>query len=155
MLTGSDTLLLDLYGLGALISLVPVLWAMIDVLRRPPEVLSGGRKVLWMVSLGLVWFIFWPLALFNSLFYLFVIRKRFATVAPALSNATWDPYAPRAPERQPDLPPAGWFADPSGRPGQRWWDGRGWTDLTRLGPEPDAGSGTAGGVVPHTGPPHL
>jgi uncharacterized RDD family membrane protein YckC len=26
------------------------------------------------------------------------------------------------------LPPAGWYPDPSGDPGQRWWDGERWTD---------------------------
>jgi Protein of unknown function (DUF2510) len=154
-MTGSTSLLLDLYGLGAIIALVPVLWAMIDVLRRPTVTLSGWRKVLWMVSLGLVWFIFWPLALFNAIFYLFVMRKRFAPVAPGLSNATWDPYGARPVDRPPDLPPAGWFPDPSGRPGQRWWDGRGWTELTRDGPEHGAPNHAAGGVAPHTGPPQV
>jgi len=25
-------------------------------------------------------------------------------------------------------PPAGWYPDPSGTPGTRWWDGQGWTE---------------------------
>lgn len=32
------------------------------------------------------------------------------------------------PERPPDLPPAGWYADPEHAAYWRWWDGRGWTD---------------------------
>lgn len=27
--------------------------------------------------------------------------------------------------------PRGWYPDPSGRPGQRWWDGVQWTDFTQ------------------------
>lgn len=30
----------------------------------------------------------------------------------------------------PVSPPAGWYVDPSGRPGQRYWDGAAWTDHT-------------------------
>jgi hypothetical protein len=28
----------------------------------------------------------------------------------------------------PSLPPAGWYPDPSGGPGQRYWDGTAWTE---------------------------
>ncbi|MPY95460.1 MAG: DUF2510 domain-containing protein [Acidimicrobiia bacterium] len=38
------------------------------------------------------------------------------------------PAAPVAPP--PSNPPAGWYADPQGGPGQRWWDGDSWTDTT-------------------------
>src|SRR6185295_19761643 len=38
------------------------------------------------------------------------------------SNAPPPPAVPRA------LPPAGWFADPSGRHEHRYWDGATWTD---------------------------
>lgn len=30
--------------------------------------------------------------------------------------------------RAPTSPPAGWYADPDGDPGQRWWDGQRWTE---------------------------
>jgi len=40
-------------------------------------------------------------------------------------------------------PPAGWYPDPAGSPGQRWWDGRGWTELLR--------DGTAGTTEPSPG----
>ncbi|MEJ7702505.1 MAG: DUF2510 domain-containing protein [Geodermatophilaceae bacterium] len=26
------------------------------------------------------------------------------------------------------VPQAGWYADPAGTPGQRWWDGQRWTE---------------------------
>jgi hypothetical protein len=35
------------------------------------------------------------------------------------------------------LPQPGWYPNPSGDPGYRWWDGRGWTEHVR-GPEPQA-----------------
>ena len=71
------------------------------------------------------------LALFYAILYLAVLRKRFPPVAASLPVATWDPYGPAAADRPPPLPAAAWFTDPSGRPGERWWDGRGWTDLVR------------------------
>jgi Protein of unknown function (DUF2510) len=33
--------------------------------------------------------------------------------------------------REKPLPAAGWFADPAGSAGTRWWDGAQWTDHTR------------------------
>ncbi len=35
------------------------------------------------------------------------------------------------------LPQPGWYPNPSGDPGYRWWDGRAWTEHVR-GPEPQA-----------------
>lgn len=35
------------------------------------------------------------------------------------------------------LPQPGWYPNPSGEPGYRWWDGRGWTEHVR-GPDPQA-----------------
>ncbi|ARC55649.1 Cytadherence high molecular weight protein 3 [Frondihabitans sp. 762G35] len=35
-------------------------------------------------------------------------------------------------------PQPGWYPNPSGDPGYRWWDGRGWTEHVRA-PEPTAG----------------
>jgi hypothetical protein len=36
------------------------------------------------------------------------------------------------PEAPPSLPPAGWYADPSGATRWRWWDGVTWT--SHIGP---------------------
>jgi hypothetical protein len=36
-------------------------------------------------------------------------------------------------------PQPGWYPNPSGDPGYRWWDGRGWTEHVRA-PEPTAGA---------------
>jgi hypothetical protein len=38
-------------------------------------------------------------------------------------------------------PPAGWYPDPSGQPGQRWWDGSAWTEQTQQAPSAAPGSG--------------
>jgi hypothetical protein len=65
----------------------------------------------------------------------------------------------------PQLPPAGWYADPEGS-GSRWWDGEGWTeyfqapsghseealtdptaDSTAIVPEKEAGIKTLFGVL--------
>jgi hypothetical protein len=61
----------------ALASLIPVIWAIVDVARRPPWQFSTGRKVLWAVSLGFGWLILWPVALVSSIVYLTVLRRRF------------------------------------------------------------------------------
>jgi hypothetical protein len=33
-------------------------------------------------------------------------------------------------------PPAGWYPDPSGAPGTRWWDGLNWSEHTQRSSEP-------------------
>ena len=50
----------------------------------------------------------------------------------------------------PGAPP-GWYADPAGGPGQRWWDGYAWTKATVLPsvpPPPPAWSATSPGLPP-------
>lgn len=37
-------------------------------------------------------------------------------------------YQPPPPPPPPQNPPAGWYADPHGSGGQRWWDGTTWTE---------------------------
>jgi uncharacterized protein YxjI len=38
-------------------------------------------------------------------------------------------------------PPAGWYPDPAGTPGTRWWDGRAWTEHLRQAAPPPPPSG--------------
>lgn len=122
-------------GLLGLASLVPVVWAIVDVTRRPPWQFSMGRKLLWALALGVGWLIVWPFALVASLVYLTSVRRRFAD--PRLGGSgPAGPYAGGAPPTQPPppqapLPPAAWYPDPAGGGGERWWDGRGWTDHRR------------------------
>jgi len=122
------------YGAIGLASLVPIVWAIVDVLRRPSWQFSNARKVLWVVTLAVGWLILWPLALASALLYLFAFRKRFPAMAVKPPMATWDPYAEAAGGRPPDLPPAGWYPDPAGTARERWWDGRGWSDHIRTAP---------------------
>ncbi len=52
--------------------------------------------------------------------------------------------------------PAGWYPDPSGQHGERWWDGGGWTDHTRAAaaPPPVPADAATDGVIsaPAAGP---
>ncbi|MDO5735246.1 MAG: RDD family protein [Propionibacteriaceae bacterium] len=46
-----------------------------------------------------------------------------------------------------DLPPAGWYSDPAGSGGERYWDGGDWSQVTR------PVGGMAAGYAPHQGQP--
>ncbi|MDX6441918.1 MAG: hypothetical protein QOE43_1647 [Gaiellaceae bacterium] len=48
-------------------------------------------------------------------------RRAFSSVAAVAAGS---------PATPPGFPPAGWFPDPAGSGGQRWWDGRAWTNET-------------------------
>ena len=82
-MTGNDWL--TLFAALAIASLVPIVYAIVDVARRPAWQFSPGRKVLWAVTLGVGWLILWPVALASSIVYLTVLRRRFppsASVPP-------------------------------------------------------------------------
>jgi hypothetical protein len=48
--------------------------------------------------------------------------------------------------------PAGWYADPSGLPATRWWDGQQWTDHLQPGPAVLPPTAGLGGYFPQTAP---
>lgn len=57
-----------------------------------------------------------------------VVQTRSAPVsAPVRVSA---PPAPPARPAAPQGPPPGWYNDPQGVAGQRWWDGTSWTEHT-------------------------
>jgi hypothetical protein len=47
-------------------------------------------------------------------------------------------------------PPADWYSDPSGAPGQRWWNGTTWTEATWAYPPPDSDNPPAPGRQPQS-----
>jgi hypothetical protein len=125
----------------AVASLVVVLWAVVDVSRRPRWQMPPVRKAFWIVTLLGGWLLVWPAALVSALMYLTVLRRRLnaLVVEPPVVGAWGSPAEPPGP---PPTPPAGWYPDPAGHPGtERWWDGLGWTDHLRPAP-PDGAAST-------------
>jgi hypothetical protein len=55
------------------------------------------------------------------------------------------------PNRGAALPPAGWYADPAGSGGQRYWDGAHWTEH-RAGPPQSAPAPAPAAYVPRVSP---
>lgn len=51
-----------------------------------------------------------------------------AATVPTPAATETDAPAAAGVEPATDGPAAGWYADPAGRHGHRWWDGTGWTD---------------------------
>lgn len=53
----------------------------------------------------------------------------------------------------PSQPPPGWYPDPAGRPGYRWWDGSAWTEsVSPATPAPGAGSAKPVTAIGAVGP---
>jgi hypothetical protein len=92
-----------------------------------------ARKILWLLLVILV-----NLLAIPSLIYWFNIRKRLKDVESAAALGHFGPghmtYAGWEPVQNPNvsvgIAPAGWYPDPSGQPGSRWWDGTQWTGHT-------------------------
>ena len=82
---------LAVYGGLLILTLIPVVWAIVDFARRPPWQFSRFRKVMWALSLSIGWIVLWPVALISSLVYLAVIRRRFPP-APLPPTGSQPPY---------------------------------------------------------------
>ena len=117
-------------------SLVMVIVALVDMVRRPDWQwrLAGQEKVLWILLLVLVNVLAIP-----ALIYWFVIRKKLIAVEQAAASGRWGPgpmtyqgWVPAPPGPHPGAwtPPAGWHVDPSGQHRLRWWDGAQWSGFT-------------------------
>lgn len=88
------------------------IWAIVDLMRTPEHAfrLTGREKSNWVLIVVLATYIGAPIWRFSG------ARREVKAFAKA------NPYGP------PVLgPPAGWYPDPTGRPGSSYWDGRAWT----------------------------
>jgi DMSO reductase anchor subunit len=63
-----------------LASLAVVVWAVIDVARRPAPALAGKWKALWIAGMFGAWFVFGAIGAIVSAFYLAGPRKRLNTI---------------------------------------------------------------------------
>lgn len=131
--------------LGALTvaSLVLFVVALVDVVRRPDWQwkLAGQEKILWIILLCLV-------NVFGivPLIYWFSIRKKLVAVEAAAASGQYPSgylagggFVPGPYVAPPAAWPPGWYPDPAGGGGRRWWSGQGWTEHHRPG-EPAGGS---------------
>jgi uncharacterized membrane protein YqjE len=64
------------WSLVYIASLVLVIWAIVDLARRPAAALPPGRKVLWIVGLVAGWFLFGLVGAIIAVVYLAGPRKR-------------------------------------------------------------------------------
>jgi len=125
-----------LYGIVAIGSLVMLVVALVDIVRRPEWQwrLAGQEKVLWILLVLLVNFLAIP-----SLIYWFSVRKKLVAVEQAGVAGAYGPghvtYSGWEPTPPPMAPP-GWHPDPSGQPWLRWWDGTRWSEHTWAGDVP-------------------
>lgn len=113
---------LALFGALGIASLVPIVWAIVDVARRPTWQFSPGRKVMWAVSLSFGWLILWPIALISSIVYLTVLRRRFPQ-SSSMPPQGGSPFPPSGQHGQPGLP--GQYGGPGqyGEPGPGQYGG--------------------------------
>lgn len=57
-------------------SVVVVVWAVVDVARRPPTLMPTGRKAIWIAGLIVAWFVFGLLGAALAVLYLVGPRRR-------------------------------------------------------------------------------
>jgi hypothetical protein len=127
------------YFVGIAGSLVMMVVALVDIVRRPEWQwkLAGQEKVLWLLLVILV-----NLFAVPSLVYWFRIRRKLIVVEQAaaagqlgpghMTLSGWEPGPPPSP--YPWSAPAGWHPDPTGQHQLRWWDGGRWTEHTWSAP---------------------
>jgi len=75
-----------------------------------------------------------------------IANQTFQVVGPGEIELITTPHTPQKPMAQP----AGWYSDPDGSGGQRWWDGQRWTSR-RL--PPTSGPTPVAPSIPHLPPP--
>lgn len=85
-------------------------------------------------SVGSLFVLNW-IALFSNMGAIRKVRNLAAN--PQASQPAWpqqppgqQPLAQQPPAQQPPGIPPAWYPDPSGQPGQRFWDGTNWTHWT-------------------------
>lgn len=59
-----------------LVSLVVVVWAVVDVARRPSAVMSNGKKAAWIIGCVVGWFFFGLIGAVVAIVYLVGPRRR-------------------------------------------------------------------------------
>ncbi len=124
--------LFALYFVVVIGSLVMLIIALVDIVRRPEWQwrLAGQEKVLWILLVILV-----NLFAIPSLIYWFNIRKKLIAVELAASAGQYGPMRMSYGgwEPAPAVSPPGWHPDPSGQHRWRWWDGSSWSSHTSEG----------------------
>lgn len=98
--------------------------------QQQPQGMSGLR-IFWIIWCSF-WALGWMLVGFGTLLlgWLMVPVSLFAILLPVGKQSTpqmiyFDQHPSLARANSP-LPPAGWYPDPSGSGGQRYWDGSAW-----------------------------
>jgi hypothetical protein len=69
---GTNATTFFIYG----VSLVLVVWCVIDVTRRPPDELPRGKKTAWVLASSLGWLLFGIVGAAIAVFYLVGARRR-------------------------------------------------------------------------------
>jgi hypothetical protein len=69
---GANAATLLIYG----ISLIVVLWCIVDVTKRPPDELSRGKKAVWVLASLLGWLLFGIVGGAIAVFYLVGPRRK-------------------------------------------------------------------------------
>jgi hypothetical protein len=69
---GSNLPLLLVYG----VSLIVVMWCVVDAMRRPPQELPPGKKAAWVIATLVGWLLFGIMGAAIAVFYLLGPRKK-------------------------------------------------------------------------------